>query len=93
VFLVNNNRSLNQEINPFVKAYGGSLRGNHHELWHFTDLDLAGVGESMGATGIRVTRPAELEKALSIAFETQGPVVVDVVTDMEALAPLGYLPS
>ena len=93
VLLVNNNRSLNQEINPFTRAYGGELRGKHHELWHFTDLDLAGVAESMGATGIRVTRPAELGKALDIAFETQGPVVVDVVTDMEALAPLGYLPS
>ena len=93
VLLVNNNRSLNQEINPFTRAYGGSLHGKHHELWHFTDLDLAAVAESMGATGIRVTRPAELSKALEQAFETQGPVVVDVVTDMEALAPLGYTPA
>ncbi len=93
VLLVNNNRSLNQEINPFTRAYGGELRGKHHELWHFTDLDLAAVAESMGATGIRVTRPADLAKALDLALETQGPVVVDAVTDMEALAPLGYLPS
>ena len=93
VLLVNNNRSLNQEINPFTRAYGGQLRGKHHELWHFMDLDLAAVGESMGAKGIRVRKPSELRNALDIAFEAQGPVVVDVVTDMEALAPLGYLPS
>lgn len=93
VLLVNNNRSLNQEINPFTRAYGGQLRGKHHELWHFSDLDLAAVAASMGATGIRVTRPAELDSALAKAFEADGPVVVDVVTDMEALAPLGYVPS
>ena len=93
VLVVNNNRSLNQEINPFTKAYGGELRGRHHELWHFMDLDLAAVGESMGATGIRVARPNQLEAALAQAVEVQGPVVVDVTTDMEALAPLGYLPS
>lgn len=93
VLLVNNNRSLNQEINPFTRAYGGELRGKHHELWHFTDLDLAAVAQSMGATGMRVTRPTDLSNALAVAFETQGPVVVDVVTDMDALAPLAYLPS
>ncbi len=55
--VVNDNRSLNQEINPYTVAYGGSSRGRHHELWHFDDVDLATVAESLGVTGIRVTRP------------------------------------
>jgi acetolactate synthase-1/2/3 large subunit len=93
VLLVNNNHSLNQEIVPFTPAYGGRLHGRHHELWHFLDVDLASVAQSMGATGIRVTRPAELEKALSVALETDGPAVIDVVTDIDALAPLGYVPE
>jgi acetolactate synthase-1/2/3 large subunit len=93
VLLVNNNHSLNQEIVPFTPAYGGRLHGRHHELWHFLDVDLAAVAQSMGATGIRVTRPAELEKALSVALETDGPAVIDVVTDIDALAPLGYVPE
>ena len=93
VLVVNNNRSLNQEINPFTRAYGGQLLGRHSELWHFSDLDLAAVGESMGATGIRVTRPQQLEAALVQAVEATGPVVVDVTTDIEALAPLGYVPG
>lgn len=92
VLLVNDNRSLNQEINPFTRAYGGRLHGRHEELWHFEDLDLAQVARSMGATGIRVTKPAELEAALAAAFAADGPVVLDVVTDIEALAPLGYAP-
>lgn len=91
VILVNNNRSLNQEIHPYTHAYGGALRGRHHELWHFEDLDLAAVAQSMGATGIRVTRPSELEGALAKALDANGPVVLDVVTDIEALAPLGFV--
>lgn len=91
VILVNNNRSLNQEIHPYTHAYGGALRGRHHELWHFEDLDLAAVAQSMGATGIRVTRPSELEGVLAKALDANGPVVLDVVTDIEALAPLGFV--
>ena len=93
VILVNNNRSLNQEVNPFRAAYGGELRGRHHELWHFEDLDLAAVAESMGARGIRVTKASELGNAMEAAIAATGPVVVDVRTDIDALAPLAYVPS
>jgi acetolactate synthase I/II/III large subunit len=92
VILVNDNRSLNQEIGPYSKAYGGSLRGRHHELWHFTDLDLAEVARSLGATGIRVTKPGELAGALDQAFAADGPALVDVVTDIDALAPIAVQP-
>jgi acetolactate synthase-1/2/3 large subunit len=89
VIVVNDNRSLNQEIGPYTEAYGGSLHGKHAELWHFRDLDLAAVAESMGATGVRVRRPAELAGALEKAVLTPGPVVVDVVSDLEIMAPRG----
>lgn len=87
--VVNDNRSLNQEINPYTVAYGGSLTGRHHELWHFEDIDLARVAESLGVTGIRVTRPQDLEPALARASEINGPVLIDVVSDIEAVAPKG----
>jgi acetolactate synthase-1/2/3 large subunit len=89
VVVVNNNRSLNQEIGPYTAAYGGELRGRHHELWHFEDLDLARVAESLGVRGIRVTKPGELEGAMQQAVEAAGPVLIDVVTDMSVLAPKG----
>jgi acetolactate synthase-1/2/3 large subunit len=93
VVVVNDNRSLNQEIGPFSRAYGGQLRGRHHELWHFEDVDLASVAESMGARGIVVEKPAALPSALQEAFDHSGPVVVSVRTELEAMAPLGFLPS
>ena len=87
--VVNDNRSLNQEINPYRPAYGGTLHGRHHELWHFADVDLAAVAESMGVTGIRVTAASQLAGALDRAATTPGPVLVDVVTDIDAVAPKG----
>ena len=89
IVVVNDNRSLNQEINPYTVAYGGSLTGRHHELWHFEDLDLARVAESLGVTGIRVSKASEFEPAMARAIETQGPVLIDVVTDIDAVAPKG----
>ena len=95
VVVVNDNTSLNQEIGPYTKAYGGALRGRHGELWQFRDTDLARVAESIGAAGIRVTRPDALEDALGRAFEraaAQGvPHVVDIVTETSAMAPTGYI--
>jgi acetolactate synthase-1/2/3 large subunit len=87
--VVNDNRSLNQEINPYTVAYGGSLKGRHHELWHFNDVDLSVVAESLGVTGIRVNKASELESAMAQASETQGPVLIDVASDIHAVAPKG----
>jgi acetolactate synthase I/II/III large subunit len=42
----------------------------------------------MGAIGIRVESPGELAPALRQALAADRPVIVDVVTDIEALAPL-----
>ena len=76
-------------LSPYTAAYGGSLHGRHHELWHFEDLDLARVAESMGVTGIRVDKPGDLESAMQQAVETRGPVLIDAVSDISVLAPKG----
>jgi acetolactate synthase-1/2/3 large subunit len=90
VIVVNNNNRLSQEYDIYKEAYGGELKGNHHELWHFREVNLAQLAERFGATGIRVEDPGELGGALKRAFETGGPCVVDVITDADAMAPLGF---
>jgi acetolactate synthase-1/2/3 large subunit len=94
VVVVNDNHALNQEIGPVAQAYGGELRGRHDELWHFGDADLARVAEAAGAKALRVTKPREVRGALMTALEqaeaSRLPVVVDVVTDRAATAPLAY---
>jgi acetolactate synthase I/II/III large subunit len=93
VVIVNNNRSLNQEVEVYEPAYGGELHGRHHELWQFTDIDISRVAEALGASGIRVKRPTELAPAIASALQQGGPVVIDAVTDIEAMAPLAFLPE
>ena len=89
VVVVNNNSSLNQEINVYTSAYGGKLHGRHGELWHFRETDFAKVAESMGALGLTVRKAQDFEGALAAALASGRPTVIDVVTEMEALAPAG----
>jgi acetolactate synthase-1/2/3 large subunit len=86
VIVVNDNRSLNQETKLFDAAYGGQQRGRAHEMWVFEDINLAKVAEAMGCFAIRVERPSELRGALERAFAAHRPAVVDVVSDINALA-------
>jgi acetolactate synthase I/II/III large subunit len=90
IMVVNNNRSLNQEIRPFVKAYGGQLHGAHADLWRFEDVDFVAMAEAMGASGRRVDKPGELPSALEEAVAATGPYLLDVRTDIDALAPLAH---
>jgi acetolactate synthase-1/2/3 large subunit len=87
VTIVNNNNSLNQETTIFRHAYGGKPSKKQGEMWHFSKVDFSAIAESMGALGIRVTKPAELRSALDRAISSGRPAVVEVMSDIEALAP------
>ncbi|MFF7081145.1 thiamine pyrophosphate-dependent enzyme [Streptomyces lavendulae] len=51
--------------------------------------DFAAVATALGLTGIRVTDPADLHEAVRRAFETPGPVLLDVLTNPEEVAVPG----
>jgi acetolactate synthase-1/2/3 large subunit len=90
VIVVNDNRSLNQETRLFDAAYGGQQRGKSREMWVFEDVNLAKVAEAMGCFALRVERPSELKGALEQAFAANKPAVLDVVSDIKALAARGW---
>lgn len=92
VTLVNNNSSGNQSKRGFDRAWGGQQSREAESLWHFTDVNFAVIAENVGAVGIRVEKPSELPGALQQAFEADRPVILDVVSDIEALAPLAWTP-
>lgn len=48
--------------------------------------DFAAVATAMGITGIRVTDPADLDDAVRRAFATEGPVLLDVLTNPDEIA-------
>ena len=92
VTVVNNNSSGNQSKLGFDRVYGGTQTERaKKELWHFTDVDFAAIANQIGAMGIRVERPSQLPVALDIAFSADRPVIIDVVTDIDALAPLAVV--
>ena len=64
-----------------------SSRRQARELWTYRMVNFARVAEDIGAIGIRVEKPAELAPAIQRALKADRPVIVDVATDIEALAP------
>jgi acetolactate synthase-1/2/3 large subunit len=88
VTVVNNNASGNQSKRGFDRVYGGQQTEEGRRLWTYKMVDFARIAEDIGAVGIRVEKPAELAPALQRAFAADRPVVVDVVTDVDALAPV-----
>lgn len=92
VILVNNNSGGNQSKRGFDRAYGGEqTEQGARELWHFTDVNFAAIAEQMGALGIRVERPGDLAGAIERGLASGRPTIIDVVTDIDALAPLAVV--
>jgi acetolactate synthase-1/2/3 large subunit len=91
ITVVNNNKALSQNRRGDEVTYsrfgkdGGSLSD-------FSDIDFSKVAESMGAVGFRVTDPAQLDDTINKALELNQPVVIDVVTDVEQMAPAPWIP-
>lgn len=92
VIVVNNNRSLSMEREIYTDECGLDT-AEARALWIYEDFNLAKVAESMGCLGIRVEKPSEMQPALEQAVAANRPVVVDVVGDMDIMAPLGWSPS
>lgn len=93
VVVVNNNNSLNQEIPLVAAAYREKRDALSGEIWRFQrGIDLAKVAEMLGCAGFRVEKPGQLKELLPRAFAMGKPVVIDVASEEEALAPTAWLP-
>ncbi len=90
VTCVNNNNSLNQETTIFQTAYDGRPSAKQGEMWHFSQVNFAKIAEDMGGVGIRVEKPAELRAAFDRALSCGRPAVIDVLSDIRALAPTAW---
>jgi acetolactate synthase-1/2/3 large subunit len=87
VTVVNNNGGGNQSKRGFDRAYGGEQTAKARELWTYNPMNFAKLAEDMGALGIRVERASEFAPALARAIAEKRPAIIDVATDIEALAP------
>ncbi|MBS33927.1 MAG: acetolactate synthase [Verrucomicrobiales bacterium] len=89
ITLVNNNASLNQEQAMNERIYGART-ANSDRMWMLTDADFSTIASTMGGLGICVRRPDELEDALQEALAADRPVVIDVKTHIEGIAPRAW---
>jgi acetolactate synthase-1/2/3 large subunit len=87
VTVVNNNGGGNQSKRGFDRVYGGTQTEKARELWTFSKMNFARIAEDMGALGIRVEDAKAFPAALAQALAANRPALIDVVTDIEALAP------
>jgi acetolactate synthase-1/2/3 large subunit len=87
VTVVNNNGGGNQSKRGFDRAYGGQQTEQARELWTFNKMNFARLAEDMGALGIRVENASAFPAALAQALAADRPAIIDVVTDIDALAP------
>ncbi len=92
VTIINNNHSGNQMRNGFLRPYGDKGPGNSAEMWQLSKVNFAKIAEEMGALGIRVEHPDEIGPALLTAMAASRPAVIDIVTDIDAMAPLAWKP-
>jgi len=88
VTVVNNNGGGNQSKRGFDRVYGGTQTEQARELWTFSKMNFARIAEDMGALGIRVENAAAFPAALAQALAANRPAIIDVVTDIDALAPV-----
>lgn len=76
LFVVLNNAALG---NVWLRAHTeGPVPA---ELTSLPNLDWAGFGRSLGANGITVTAPSQLDAAFATALANKGPTVIDIKTD------------
>ncbi|HEY2755695.1 MAG TPA: thiamine pyrophosphate-binding protein [Pseudolabrys sp.] len=87
VTVVNNNGGGNQSKRGFDRVYGGEQNNRSRELWTYKPMNFAKLAEDIGALGIRVDKPSDFAPALARAIASNRPAVIDVATDIEALAP------
>ena len=91
IVIVNNNSGGNQSKRGFDRAYGGEQTEEGRQLWTFNNINFAAIAENIGAVGIRVENAKEIKPAIEKAIELNNPVIIDVVTDINALAPLATI--
>lgn len=76
IYVVLNNAALG---NVWLRAHNeGPVPA---ELTSLPNLDWAGFGKSLGANGITVTNPSQLDAAFDTAMQNKGPTVIDIKTN------------
>ena len=81
---------LNNEYMGMVRQWQELLHGGRYSESFMASLpDFVKLAEAFGATGLRASKPAELDGVIAQMLETSGPVIADICVDpMENCFPM-----
>ena len=76
---------LNNEYMGMVRQWQELFHGGRYSESYMDSLpDFVKLAESFGATGLRASKPDEVDDVITKMIETDGPVIADVLVDKEA---------
>ena len=90
ITVINNNNSGNQALRTTKILYDDKLTDRSNEMFPRSKDNFAKIAEDMGAIGLRVENPEEIKPAFQRALEEELHVVIDIVSDIEVVAPLAW---
>ena len=89
VTIVNNNGGGNQSKRGFDRAYGGEQTEQARELWTYNPVNFAQASPRTWARSASASRSRPISRPRwRQALAANRPAVIDVVTDIDALAPV-----
>ena len=79
---------MNNGVLGYQKHAEDALLGRHSNVCDFTQVDHAAIARACGLTGIRIDHPADIAPAIRKAMAADATVLLDVVTDPNAMPPV-----
>jgi acetolactate synthase I/II/III large subunit len=80
---------MNNGVLGYQRHAEDAVLGRHTNVCDFQPVDHALIAQACGLKGVRVERPEDIAGAIKVAMEADTSVLLDVVTDPDAMPPVG----
>jgi len=80
---------MNNGVLGYQRHAEDALLGRHTNVCDFTPVNHAAIAQACGLKGIRIERPQDIAAAIREAMTADTSVLLDVVTDPDAMPPVG----
>jgi acetolactate synthase-1/2/3 large subunit len=80
---------MNNGVLGYQRHAEDALLGRHTNVCDFRPVDHAAIAQACGLRGIRIERPQDIAAAIREAMAADTSVLLDVVTDPNAMPPVG----
>ena len=79
---------MNNAVLGYQKHAEDAGLGRHTNVCDFAPVDHAAIAEACGVRGIRLERADDIAAVIRSAMATDGPVLIDVIADPDAMPPV-----